>query len=179
MPTVAEKPMPIANDHHGSETGKPAASGRPGRCAADHDAEQAAERRQEDGLEQELPEDLAAPGAERLAHADLARALGDRDHHDRHHPDAADHQGDRGDHHQREERGPADLLPAPAATASWVAMSKSFGSSSFRRCRIRIIASTSRIAASRMPARGTTAIIAVDRGVEAAGGMADPRSTLP
>ena len=23
MPTLAEKPMPIANDHHGSEIGKP------------------------------------------------------------------------------------------------------------------------------------------------------------
>ena len=56
MPTLAEKPRPIANDHHGSETGKPAS-----RCtmqadgAAEHDAEQAAERRQEHGLEQELP----------------------------------------------------------------------------------------------------------------------------
>ena len=36
-----------------------------------------------------------AAGAERLADADLARALGDRDHHDRHDADAADHQRDR------------------------------------------------------------------------------------
>ena len=33
-------------------------------------------------------------GADRLAHADLARALGDRDQHDVHDADAADQQGD-------------------------------------------------------------------------------------
>ena len=41
---------------------------------------------------EELQHDVAARRAERLAHADLARAIGDRDHHDRHHADAADHQ---------------------------------------------------------------------------------------
>ena len=38
--------------------------------------------RQEHGLEEELPQDLAPARAERLADADLARALGDRDRHD-------------------------------------------------------------------------------------------------
>ena len=52
-----------------------------------------------------------AARAERLAHADLARPLGDRDRHDRHHADAADHQRDRRDHDQREERALADLIP--------------------------------------------------------------------
>ena len=106
MPTLAEKPMPIANDHHGSETGKPDASGLQADGAAEDDAEHAAGRRQERGLDQELPEDLAAARAERLADADLARPLGDRDHHDRHHADAADHQRDRRDDDQREERRP-------------------------------------------------------------------------
>ena len=108
MPTVAEKPMPSANDHQGSETGKP---GQPVDDQADgaaaDDAEQAAERRQEHGLDQELPEDLAAPGAERLADADLARPLGHRDHHDRHDADAADHQRDRRDDDERQEHAPA------------------------------------------------------------------------
>ena len=112
MPTLAEKPMPSANDHQGSETGKPV---RPVDAEADRaaedDAEQPAGGRQEDGLDQELPEDLAAARAERLAHADLARALGDRDHHDRHHADAADHQRDRRDDDQRQERRLADLVP--------------------------------------------------------------------
>ena len=115
MPTVAEKPSPIANDHHGSETGKPVA-----RLTAtpmprpEEDAEDAADRRQHRRFGEELNEDLRASGAERLADADLARALGDRDHHDRHHADAADHQRDRRDHDQREERGAADLLPDAA-----------------------------------------------------------------
>src|SRR5215218_9303493 len=79
--------------------------------AAEDDAEQAAGGGEEDRFDQELPEDLAAAGAERLADADLAGAFGDRDHHDRHHADAADHQGDRGDHDERQEGGLADLLP--------------------------------------------------------------------
>ena len=91
-PTLAEKPMPMANDHQGSETGKPvSAVHAEADAAADEDAEQAAGRRQEDRLEQELPENLDAPRAERLAHADLARALGDADRHDAHDADAADH----------------------------------------------------------------------------------------
>ena len=96
MPTLAEKPMPRANDHHGSETGKPETQWtiRP-IAAAEEDAEHAADRREEHRFDQELPEDLAPARAERLAHADLARPLGDRDHHDRHDADAADHQRDR------------------------------------------------------------------------------------
>ena len=44
MPTLAEKPRPIANDHQGSETGKPETrltSQADG--AAQHDAEDAAD----------------------------------------------------------------------------------------------------------------------------------------
>ena len=107
MPTLAEKPRPMANDHQGSETGKPVSQWtRQADGAADDDAEQAADRGEEDGLEQELPEDLDAARAERLADADLARPLGDGDRHDAHHADAADHQRDRRDHDEREERRP-------------------------------------------------------------------------
>src|SRR5690606_27474541 len=64
-------------------------------AAAEEDPEQAAERRQHGRLDEELPEDLAAACAKGLADADLARAFGHRDHHDRHDADAADHQRDR------------------------------------------------------------------------------------
>ena len=61
-------------------------------------------------LDEELPEDRAARRAERLAHADLARALGDRDHHDRDHAHAADDQADRRQHDHHEEEHAEDLV---------------------------------------------------------------------
>ena len=112
MPTDAEKPMPMANDHHGSEIGKPetrwtaqpmpAPSAMPIRPPTE--VRNAASIRNWNRISR-------APRAERLAHADLARPLGDRDRHDRHHADAADHQRDRRDHDEREERALADLIP--------------------------------------------------------------------
>ena len=75
------------------------------------DAESAAGRRQEHGLEEELPQNLDAPRAERFADADLARALGDADRHDAHHADAADEERNRREHDEREERRLADLIP--------------------------------------------------------------------
>ena len=58
------------------------------------DSAQQAERQR---LDQELHQDVAPGGAERLADADLAGALGDRHQHDVHDPDAADQQAHRGD----------------------------------------------------------------------------------
>ena len=58
--------MPIANDHQGSETGKPDARWtRPADRRAQRDADQSADRRQDRGLDQELEQDLArrAPSA--------------------------------------------------------------------------------------------------------------------
>ena len=110
MPTRLEKPRPRAKDHHGSDTGKPAnvvddvADG-----AAEQHAEHAADRREDDGLDEELHEDLAAACPERLADADLARPLGDRDRHDGHHPDAAHHQRDRRDDDQGQHDGPGEV----------------------------------------------------------------------
>src|SRR5688572_8818148 len=170
MPTPAEKPSPIANDHHGSEIGKPVASvtakpmplpqrmpstppmevrkaasdrnwnntscrrapsafrtpisrvrsvteiimiaitpippdrKRPPRqrdreagsqrngqadAAAAEDAKHAADGGEEGRLRQELEQHLLPPRAERLPDADFPRPLGHRDHHDRHHADAA------------------------------------------------------------------------------------------
>ena len=93
------------------------------------DAEQPAERGEERRFHQELEKNLGAARAERLADADFARPLGHRDRHDRHHADAADHQGDRRDHDQRE-KGPWLIWSHSCRMASWVTMSKSFGSSS-------------------------------------------------
>ena len=60
MPTEAENPRPMANDHQGSETGKPETpGGRPADAAAERDAEHAAERGQERRFHQELKQDLA------------------------------------------------------------------------------------------------------------------------
>ena len=61
-----------------------------------------ARSRQGHRLQQKLPDDIAAPGADGLAYADLARPLGHRDQHDVHYPDAAHQQSDRGDHHHHQ-----------------------------------------------------------------------------
>ena len=64
MPTEAEKPMPMANDHHGSEIGKPDTTliSQPIAAPRTMPMTPPSEVRN-DGLEQELPQDLAAPGA--------------------------------------------------------------------------------------------------------------------
>ena len=64
---------------------------------AQQDADRAAQDAQGQRLDQELEQDVAAGGAQRLADADLAGALGHRDQHDVHDPDAADHEAHRGD----------------------------------------------------------------------------------
>src|SRR5579862_9433755 len=70
----------------------------PAERAADHhrsddpeqDAGRAADEAEHDGLAEELELDRLFRGADRDAHADLARALGDGDEHDVHDADAAD-----------------------------------------------------------------------------------------
>src|SRR5665213_1180334 len=69
---------------------------------AEQRADPAAEEREQDRFEQELQQHVAAAGPDRLAQADLARALGDRDQHDVHDPDPRDHERDSAD------RGEAD-----------------------------------------------------------------------
>ena len=68
---------------------------------AQHDAagraEHATDPGEQRGLDEELREDVAVTGADRLADADLTGALGDGHQHDVHHADAADEQRDRGD----------------------------------------------------------------------------------
>ena len=74
MPTLAEKPRPIAKDHNGSETGKPVMKWTADAdSAAQQNAENASNGRQHRGFRQKLKEHLAAARAQRAADADLAR----------------------------------------------------------------------------------------------------------
>src|SRR5664280_3298367 len=89
----------------GSDHGLDAEDLELGTDDADHDPDQAAEDGQHGRLEQELADDVAASGADRLANADLARALRDAHQHDVHDPDAADEQRDRGDDTEQDGQG--------------------------------------------------------------------------
>ena len=75
---------------------------------ADGDADEAAEQRQGQGLDEELGEDVPAARADGLADADLAGPLADRDQHDVHDPDAADDERDRGDPAEQQGQRAAD-----------------------------------------------------------------------
>ena len=66
---------------------------------------------------EELGQDVPAAGADRLADADLAGPLGDRDEHDVHDPDAADDQRDRGDPAEQQGQRAAD---GRRGVRSWV-----------------------------------------------------------
>ena len=68
----------------------------------------AAEQRQDQGLDQELGQDVPAARADRLADADLAGPLADRDEHDVHDPDAAHQERDRGNPGQQQGQQVAD-----------------------------------------------------------------------
>ena len=84
-----------------------------GQDRGDRDADQAADQADGDRLEQELAEDAVALGADRLADADLARALGDRDEHDVHHADAADEERDAGDQEADQQHHAHDVVERP------------------------------------------------------------------
>src|SRR5205814_3776451 len=64
---------------------------------ADSDTGQPSELGQHDGLEEELPDDVALPGPDGFAHTDLARSLRDADQHDVHDADAGGQEGDGAD----------------------------------------------------------------------------------
>src|ERR1041385_8346641 len=82
---VGAEEHPDPDGHADAEEDRGAADGggqrapRPGEQRepdAPHDADQPAAQRERGGLDQELGEDVAPPGAHRLAHADLPRAPG-------------------------------------------------------------------------------------------------------
>ena len=77
---------------------------------AQQHADDSARAGEHDGLGQELPDDVAAPRANRFSHADFARALRDRHQHDVHHADAAHQQSDRADHGGQQRHRTRDLL---------------------------------------------------------------------
>src|SRR5882762_8619340 len=62
---------------------------------AEENPDHASGQTQDERLDEELEQDIEARGAQRLAHADLARPLGDGDEHDVHDADSADEQTDR------------------------------------------------------------------------------------
>ena len=92
------------------------------------DAGNPAAEAEQDGLHQELPQDVTAPGADGHAQADLPGALGDRHQHDVHDAHAAHHQGNQG-HHQEQlghhggggGQGPGHLGHVPDAEVVGVA----------------------------------------------------------
>src|SRR5437870_659623 len=76
------------------------------RGETEHDADHAAHERESGGLDEKLPQDFPAGRSHRFAESDLARPVGDGDHHDRHDADAAHHEGDAREHeHHEKKRG--------------------------------------------------------------------------
>src|SRR5688572_13013273 len=75
------------------------------------DTENTTETGQGDGLNQELPENISASRAQRLAYADLARTFGHRDQHDVHDNDPSDHEADRDQPDESCKDPLADSLP--------------------------------------------------------------------
>src|SRR5262249_38771853 len=69
-----------------------------------------ARRRQGEGLDQELQQNVARLGADGHAQADLPRPLGDADQHDVHDANAANEQRDGGDARQEQAQRPGALL---------------------------------------------------------------------
>src|SRR5882762_2963964 len=65
---------------------------------AQYHAYDAARAREDDGLGQELPDDVAAARSNRFSHAYFAGALRDRHQHDIHDSDSAHQQSNRADH---------------------------------------------------------------------------------
>ena len=73
-----------------------------GEADAGDDADDAAGKRHGGRFDEELQQDVVTAGAERLAHADFARPLGDGDEHDVHDDDAADDERNAGDGHDHD-----------------------------------------------------------------------------
>src|SRR5215831_14134566 len=89
-------------DDHGLDADDPEAAA----ADAGGDADGAAERGQQHGLDQKLAEDVGALGADGLADADLTGSLGDGDEHDVHHPDPADQERDGRDRAEQDGEDP-------------------------------------------------------------------------
>ena len=91
--------------HLGSHHAADEPAGQLRQSDAHADAQQAADGGGGTGLDDELPADVLALGAQGLADADLPGPLGDRDQHDVHDADAAHQKRDGGDGHQHNHHG--------------------------------------------------------------------------
>ncbi len=74
------------------------------------DPDDPADQAENQGLDQELPENIAAPGAHGHADADLPGPLGHRNQHDVHDPDPAHQEGNGGDGPQENGHDPGRFL---------------------------------------------------------------------
>ena len=112
MPTAAETANASTGDHQAMTAGSgETAATSSERADAEPDADQPADDAEQHRLDEELQQDVALPGAERLAQADLAGPLADADQHDVGDADAADEQrdgGDRGQHQGEQAEDAAD-----------------------------------------------------------------------
>src|SRR5712692_4917847 len=88
----------------------PAPSSTPSAIETGH-AEHGADRGERGRLGEELPQDVATAGAERLADADLTGALRHRHQHDVHDHDAAHHEGDEHEPRTDGQQDAVDLAP--------------------------------------------------------------------
>ena len=109
MPTAADTANASTGDHQAmtAGSGDTAATSRDD-ADAEPDADQAADHAEQHRLDEELQQDVALPGAERLAQPDLAGPLPDADQHDVRDADAADEQRDRGDRGEHQGEQPED-----------------------------------------------------------------------
>jgi len=96
---------------HARGQGGPDRGNDPGNYRSDKDANDSAHGRQGDRLQRELQQDVAFAGADGLAYADFPGALGDRDQHDIHHPDAAHDQAYAGDSEHKNKYCSSYLVP--------------------------------------------------------------------
>src|SRR6202158_2591607 len=82
-----------------------------GKGDAGHNADRAAKQRQSNGLDQKLQQDVITARAHGLADADLPSAFRNRNQHDVHDHDAADHQRDGGDSYHGVKERAAEVRP--------------------------------------------------------------------
>ena len=123
-----------APTEYASTTGVDADDREPAADDPGRDADEPAEHREQDRLDDELADDVRPARPDRLADADLARALGDRHEHDVHHADPADEQRDRRDGAEQHRERAGWCCSSSASNDAWLRTRKS---TSRRWCRMR------------------------------------------
>ena len=110
-PMLVATTKPATTDQSGTVDGRLGTKSRIIKLSSQPTAipDQPARAGEHDGFQQELPGDVAPARADGLAHANLPRALRDRDQHDVHYADAPHQQADGGDHHHHQRHGADNL----------------------------------------------------------------------